>query len=97
MTVNHTKVLSQPDEELREQPQFAGITIWAWVGAAFVVLNLWLLGSWLLGGHFHSVPTGVDPVPLWMTIVAHSIEVITLAVFALTAYFFAYRPWRRDG
>ena len=97
MTVNHTKVISQPDEELREAPQFAGITIWAWVGAAFVVLNLWLLGSWLLGGHFHPVPTGVDPVPLWMTIVAHSIEVITLVVFAVTAYVFAYRPWRRDG
>jgi hypothetical protein len=80
-----------------ERPTFAAASVWAAIGALFVALYLYLMIRWVTGPSFHSVPSGPDIPPLWMKIVAHSIEVITPVVFLWTVWRFVIGPWRRDG
>jgi hypothetical protein len=79
------------------RPPFVGATVWALVGAAFVLLYAYVMLRWVTGPNFRSVPAGPDVPPTWMKIVAHSIEVVTPTVFAWTLYHYVYRPWRREG
>jgi hypothetical protein len=84
-------------EDPDTRPQFAGVTIWAAVGAAFVVLVAYVMLRWVTGPHFQSVPAGRNVPPTWMKAAAHAIEAITLTVFPATLYYYVIRPWRREG
>jgi Spirocyclase AveC-like len=80
-----------------ERPPFAAVSVWALIGAGFVALYAYLMLRWVTGPNFRSVPAGPDTPPLWMKIVAHSIEVITPLVFLWTLVQFVIKPWRREG
>jgi hypothetical protein len=81
---------------VEDRPPFVPATIWAAIGAAFVLLVAYVMVRWVTGPNFRAVPTGADLPPLWMKIVAHSIEVITPALFVWTVYRYVYKPWRRE-
>jgi hypothetical protein len=83
--------------EAVERPPFVAATIWAWVGAAFVVLVAYVMIRWVTGPYFRPVPAGANVPPTWMKISAHAIEAISLSVFAGTLWHYVIRPWRRDG
>jgi hypothetical protein len=84
-------------KELDARPPFVGATIWAVVGALFVVLFAYVMLRWVTGPNFRAVPAGPDIPPTWMKAVAHTIEVITIVVFAATLWHYVIRPWRREG
>lgn len=83
--------------EAIETPRAKPIVWWAALGAGFVALQMYIHGAWILSDDFRHVGTGVTPVPDYMTISARVNEVVWFAFMLGVIYFFAIRPWRRDG
>lgn len=77
--------------------EFAPVTVWAGIGAVFVAVYVYVMTRWVTGPAFRPVPTGPDVPPTWMSITAHTIEVITIVVFAWTFWAYVIRPWIREG
>jgi hypothetical protein len=48
--------------------------VWAAVGAAFIVLQLWIYGSWLAAGDIAAQPAGPTPMPGWMQPTIRAVE-----------------------
>jgi len=87
----------RPLQAAEARPPFVAATIWALIGAGFVLLYVYVMLRWVTGPNFRPVSGGPDVPPTWMKVFAHSIEVITPTVFAWTLYHYVYRPWRRRG
>jgi hypothetical protein len=82
--------------EPQEGRRLRSVVGWAWLGAAFLAVEAWAIGGWLLSGDATPTPRGTTPVPDWMLVSIRTIEAATgigmLAVF----WFFLVRPWLRD-
>ena len=75
----------------------SAIKAWAVVGAAFLALQLYVYGAWILSGDATPTPTGVTPVPTWMKWSLHGQEAFCVGLMVFFFYRFVYRPYRRDG
>lgn len=73
------------------------VRFWAWIGAAFIALELYVFVRWFANGHAKSTPAGPDEVPLYMKISTISWQALGVVGFLSIVYFVVYRPWRRDG
>ena len=71
------------------------ITYWAWLGAAFAALNVWIYVRWLMAGDLWSTPTGIDDVPLKSIIAARTTEVLSVTL-AIAAVIVVVRQCRRE-
>lgn len=61
------------------------ITYWAAIGAAFVLLNLWIYGRWFAAGDLSQTPHGPDEIPLkaWIGSIVFQVASICLAIAAV--------------
>lgn len=73
------------------------VLLWAALGAAMLVLAIYIFGSWMLSGDWKPIPVGPTPVPTWMQWNAYIQEVLSTIAFCWMAWHFVIRPWRRDG
>lgn len=81
------------DARSRHKP----VVFWAAVGGAFLVLEAYVMGSWILSGDATPTPRGETPIPTYMVAAARGMEIFGVIAFVLFAYFFVVRPWRREG
>ena len=77
--------------------KYSQIIPWAILGAIFLLINIYVYGSWIGGEHFQTVHTGSDAPPQWMYLFARFIEIFTPLCFLFVCYEFVYQPWRRSG
>ena len=87
----------RPRAETIEQSRARPIVWWAVLGAGFVALQMYIQLSWILSDDFRHVGTGATPVPTYMVISARFNEVVFFSFMVGVIYFFAIRPWLRDG
>ena len=87
--------LSAP-AEFEDKP-FRPVKMWAAIGVAFFLVEGWALWGWITGPNFKSTPTGVTPVPLYMTIAIRGWEICAFPAFFLFLWHFLIKPWKREG
>jgi hypothetical protein len=78
-------------------PRTKPVVGWAVLGAGFVVLQLYILLSWVFSNDFHHIGTGATPVPTYMKISVHGTEALMTVGIPVMLYLFVVRPLRRDG
>lgn len=78
-------------QERKSQP----VAWWAALGVAFLALEAYVIGSWLLSGNVASTPTGTTPVPTFMKVSAQVQEVQSVLCLLIFVYIFLIRPWRQ--
>ena len=71
------------------------VQVWSFVGACFVVLQLYVYGRWLWDGPKRT-PAGDSPMPGWMPPLIHGFEVISWVIGAVMVWFLLIRPWIRE-
>lgn len=72
------------------------VTVWAAMGACFLVLFVYVFASWLLVGEPTRTPTGQTPVPGWMKASLIAWQCLSCGMAVACFYFFLVRPWRRE-
>jgi hypothetical protein len=72
------------------------VKYWAVVGAFFLALQAYVYGAWILSGDATATPHGPNEPPDWMLVAIRTQEVLAPLGLLVFAYFFLYRPWRRD-
>jgi hypothetical protein len=77
-------------------PRTKAVVWWAWAGAGFIALQLYIQLGWIFSKDFRHVGTGVTPVPTYMKISARANEIFWFAFMLGVVYFFVVRPWRRN-
>ena len=75
----------------------SAIKAWAAVGAAFLALQIYVYGAWIISGDATPTSTGGTPVPTWMKWSLHGQEAFCVGLLVFFFYRFLYRPYRRDG
>ena len=73
------------------------VTVWAVMGALWLIFSVYVWGSWIMSPEFGPTPKGDDPVPLWVVLWTHTFEFLSTAMWAACIYFWAYKPWRQTG
>jgi len=83
---------------LGEQTKSPGkpVRIWAALGGAILLFQLYVWISWLTGPNFERVPTGPSDPPTLMKTILITWTVVILAGLPVGIYFFIVRPWRRE-
>ncbi len=72
------------------------VQIWAFFGAALLILQLYVWFQWITGPYFVPVPTGVSDPPMYMKVFL-SLNAGVLALgFPFAVWHFWIKPWRRE-
>lgn len=79
-----------------EATRSAPVKWWALTGAGILILEAYIFVHWFLSGNATRTPTGSTPVPGWMTVMAHTWEIVGVVALAWCIYWFVVRPWRRE-
>ena len=69
---------------------------WSAIGAMFVALQVYVLGSWLASGDFAASPKGADPVPGSHHLLVMALQILSPLMF-LVAIAYVVRQSRREG
>lgn len=72
------------------------ITWWAWVGAAALAMQIYVMGAWVLTD-FTPTPTGSTPQSTWDQVWGYFWQIGGCLVWAGFVYWFVVRPIRRTG
>lgn len=76
--------------------QSNAIVWWAWIGAFFIALQIYIFGSWVMSPHFTPTPPGSDVMP-WYT--PYLIHIIQFGAPTIVLGGIAWTVWatRREG
>ena len=72
------------------------VTIWATVGGALLILQLYVWTRWITGPYFERVPGGVSDPPIYMKIPLMANAIGALIGLPLAIWWFIVRPWLRE-
>lgn len=72
------------------------ITIWAVVGGAVLLLQLYVWIRWASGPYFERVPAGPSDPPTYMKVVLTANAVLMWILVPFGLWWFFIRPWRRE-
>jgi hypothetical protein len=72
------------------------VRIWAILGGAILVFQLYVWIRWITGPYFERVPTGASDPPLFMKATLFAITAADLVGLPVGIYYFIVRPWRRE-
>src|SRR6266404_3027247 len=89
-----TTVARPPDavEPRRATP----VKWWAAIGASVLAVQAYTLTHWVVSGQATPTPTGSTAVPTWMLVSIRTFEAFSVVMAIAFAYFFLWRPWRRE-
>src|SRR5690349_11786292 len=87
-----------PDAALVDnvQTKVRPITIWAAIGGALLVLQLYVWIRWITGPYFERVPGGPTDPPLYMRAFLTFNGVLVCVGLPVAIWWFIIRPWRRE-
>ena len=80
-----------------EEKRVAPAVPWAVLGAAFFLLEAYILVHWLTSGNLEATPPGPSELPTHMRVAVVSMEVGAIIGAIAMLYFVLLRPWRRTG
>jgi hypothetical protein len=72
------------------------VTIWAAVGGALLVLQLYVWIRWISGPYFERVPGGPTDPPMYMKAFLTFNGILMCVGLPLAIWWFIVRPWRRE-
>lgn len=78
------------------QSKVKPVTVWATIGGALLVLQLYVWIRWISGPYFERVPSGPGDPPLYMKIPLAANAVCASIGLPLCVWWFIVRPWRRE-
>jgi hypothetical protein len=78
------------------QPSADRIKIWAVVGGAIVVLQLYVWIRWITGPYFERVPAGPSDPPIYMKIPLIANAAVLWVGLPFALWYFIIRPWVRE-
>lgn len=78
-------------------PKSAVITFWAWVGAIFVVAELYVWSSWIFSPYFTPTDPGPDPISQMQLWYLYGIQFLACLLALLALWFWIVKPWIREG
>jgi hypothetical protein len=70
--------------------------VWALLGAAILVLTLYVWISWVTGPYFEQVPSGPDEPPMYMKVPLIANAVVLWVGLPFAIWHFFVKPWRRE-
>lgn len=73
------------------------VAVWSAIGAVLLLLQLYVLMTWLTSGHFVPTPTGPDIIPAGDLLRLRAMELASAIGFILLVVFVLIRPWVRTG
>jgi hypothetical protein len=89
--------LIQPPRDADTRPRRnLPVNIWAFVGAAIVVFEVFVLVRWVSGPFFERVPAGPSEPPTLMKGILLAWQIGSIPATAALTYWFVVRPWRRN-
>lgn len=77
-------------------PSSKTVRVWAAVGGAVLLLQLYVWIRWVSGPYFARVPGGPSDPPLYMKIPLTINMVVVCVGLPIAIYWFLVRPWRRE-
>lgn len=83
-----------PDLRVRSTPT---VTLWATLGAMFLVFIAYLMQRWVTGPFWQEVPVGPTEPPTWMKVGMVFWQIVTIPMALALVYRFVIRPWRHEG
>ena len=78
------------------QPSADRVKIWAVVGGAILVLQLYVWIRWITGPYFERVPAGPSDPPLYMKIPLMANAIVLWIGLPFALWYFIIRPWVRE-
>jgi len=78
------------------QTKVRPITIWAAIGGAVLVLQLYVWIRWITGPYFERVPGGPTDPPLYMRAFLTFNGILVCVGLPVAIWWFIIRPWRRE-
>jgi hypothetical protein len=96
VTAEETPRLLRSRVEAIPTPTTKAVVWWAWAGAAFVVLQMYIQLGWIFSKDFRHIGTGATPVPTYMKVSSWGNGIFWFAFMLAVVYWFVVRPWRRD-
>jgi uncharacterized protein DUF5135 len=84
------------DAEAQAQSKAKPVTIWAVVGGALLVLELYVWTRWLTGPYFERVPVGPSDPPMYMKVPLIANAVVLWVGLPFALWWFIIKPWRRE-
>ena len=81
---------AQADKKVRP------IQIWAGIGGALLVLQLYVWIRWITGPYFQRVPAGPTDPPMYMKAFLTMNSVVVCVGLPVALWWFIIRPWRRE-
>src|SRR6478609_9316127 len=72
------------------------VQIWATIGGALLVLQLYVWIRWITGPYFERVPSGPSDPPMYMKAFLTMNGVIVCVGLPIAIWWFIVRPWRRE-
>ena len=82
---------------IAEERKVKPVKLFAWIGVAFTVFEVFVLARWILSGHATRTPTGPDSPPGWMKAVLLGWTIGGLIALGVCIYFWVYKQWKREG
>ncbi len=74
------------------------IKIWAVIGVAFLVLEIYVFSMWFISGQAERIfPPADSPVPLWLDNLAMFFDIFSPVMLIVFFYTFVYKPWKQNG
>jgi len=78
------------------QDRSIAVRIWALLGGALLILQIYVFFSWITGPYFVPVPTGVTDPPMYMKLILGANAAILVCGLPFAIWHFWIKPWRRD-
>jgi hypothetical protein len=78
------------------QAKVRPVTIWAAVGGALLVLQLYVWVRWITGPYFERVPGGPSDPPMYMKVPLTVNWIVLWVGLPFALWYFIVRPWRRE-
>ena len=78
------------------QPSADRVKIWAVVGGAILVLQLYVWTRWITGPYFERVPAGPSDPPMYMKIPLMANAIVLWIGLPFALWYFIIRPWVRE-
>jgi hypothetical protein len=79
-----------------QAPKPRTVQIFAVIGGAILLLQLYVWGRWITGPYFQRVPSGPNDPPMYMKIPLTANAIIVCVGLPIAIWWFLIRPWRRE-